>query len=111
MRGTLPHMTASENNQLTEDQVRKVAHLARLALDDDAIRAFSEQLSTVLEHIARINALDVQDVEPMAHPLQLQNRLAEDVPVNGMSVEQLLENAPAVEGDFIAVPKVLGGES
>ena len=104
-------MTASENEQLNEEQVRKVARLARLALDDEAIHVYAEQLSTVLEHIAKINALDVEGVEPMAHPLPLENRLAEDETSDGMPLEALLANAPETEGPFIAVPKVLGGES
>lgn len=104
-------MTASENEHLNEAQVRKVARLSRLALDDEAIHVYAEQLSSVLEHIARLNSLDVDGVEPMAHPLELNNRLAADEPTEGMPVEILLANAPVTEGPFIAVPKVLGGES
>ena len=111
MRVNLRHMAASENEHLNEEQVRKVARLSRLSLDDEAIHVYAEQLSSVLEHIARLNSLDVDGVEPMAHPLPLNNRLADDEPTEGMSAESLLAIAPAVEAGFIAVPKVLGEES
>lgn len=111
MRVTLRLMAASENEDLNEAQIRKVARLSRLALDDEAILVYREQLSSVLGHIALLNSLDVEGVEPMAHPLPLTNRLGDDEPIAGMSIDALLANAPMVEGDFIAVPKVLGGES
>lgn len=104
-------MTTSGNTKLDEKQVRKVARLSRLALDDEAIHLFADQLSSILGHIERLNSLDVEGVEPMAHPLPLNNRLADDEPTEGLPVEVLLRNAPATEGPFIAVPKVLGGES
>ncbi|MEE2681947.1 MAG: Asp-tRNA(Asn)/Glu-tRNA(Gln) amidotransferase subunit GatC [Planctomycetota bacterium] len=91
--------------------MRKVAQLARLELTDESIELYAEQLSSILEHIANLETLDVEGVEPMAHPLPVTNRLGEDVPTAGLPVEVVLENAPAREADFIAVPKVLGGES
>ena len=61
----------------------------------------------VASYIAKLQALDTDGVEPMAHPMRLTNRLAADVPVDGMSIEEFLMNAPATEGRFLAVPKVL----
>ena len=101
-------MSEPADNHLTEDAVRKVAHLSRLAIADEQIPRYTDELSSVLEHIAKLKALDVEGVEPMAHPRPVHNRLDEDVPVEGMNVESLLQNAPAVQGEFIAVPKVLG---
>ena len=65
----------------------------------------------MLEHIAKLNEVDVAGVEPMAHPSDVTNRLDEDVVGESMPVEQLLAIAPAVEGQFLAVPKVLGEET
>ena len=101
-------MPESAENQLTEEAVRKVAHLSRLAIEDEQVPRYTAELASVLEHIERLLALDVDGVEPMAHPLPVHNRLGEDVPVEGLPVAALLDNAPAVEGDVIAVPKVLG---
>ena len=108
---TLLGMSTQEPSRLSEKEVRKVAQLARLELTDEAIELYAGQLSSILEHIAILESLDVEGVEPMAHPLPLTNRLAEDVPGDALPVEVLLENAPARESVYISVPKVLGGES
>ena len=92
---------------LSLDEVRHVAHLARLRLDDTQIEAYRSQLSTVLDHIATISGLNTEGVEPLAHPLDMTNRLADDEVAPAMPLEALLRNAPAVEDRFLAVPKVL----
>jgi len=91
--------------------VAHVARLARLHLDEATIDSYRTQLASVLSHIARLGQVDTSGVEPMAHPLDSVNRLDADEPGPVLTVEQVLMNAPAREGDFIAVPKVLGGES
>lgn len=101
-------MSEDQREVLDEAAVRKVARLARLAVEEEDLPRYAEQLSSILDHIRRISDLDVEGVEPLAHPLPQHTRLDDDVPVEGMPVEALLGNAPAVEGDFIAVPKVLG---
>ena len=93
---------------LSLEEVRHVAVLARLRLDGEKLEEYRSQLSTVLEHISMLEKLDVTDVEPMAHPLDVTNRLAADEVEPSMSVDDLLANAPAVEGRFLAVPKILG---
>jgi aspartyl-tRNA(Asn)/glutamyl-tRNA(Gln) amidotransferase subunit C len=93
---------------LSHQQVAHVAKLARLKLSDEQIERYRSQLSSILDHIAKLNELDVSDVEPMAHPLDMSNRLDADVAMEPMPIEALLRNAPAVEGRFLAVPKVLG---
>lgn len=92
------------------DEVRHVAKLARLRLTDAELEEYRVQLSSVLDHIALLNELDVTDVEPMARPTDAANRFDEDEVKPAMPIEQLLANAPAVEDVYIAVPKVLGGD-
>ena len=101
-------MSEPAENHLTDDAVRKVAHLSRIAIADEQIPRYTRELSTVLEHIEKLQNLDVEGVEPMAHPRPVNNRLDQDIPVEGLPVDALLQNAPAVQGEFIAVPKVLG---
>ena len=101
-------MSERPRSLLGEDAVRKVARLSRLAIDEGQIPLYAEQLSSILTHIEKLQEVDLGGVEPMAHPLPIQNRLDEDEPGTSMPVEALLRNAPAVEGDYIAVPKVLG---
>ena len=96
--------------RLSLDEVRHVAKLARLRLSDEQLEEYRGQLSSVLDHIASISELDVEGVEPMAHPSDLVNRLDEDVPAPSFDAKTVLERAPAVEGEFIAVPKVLAAD-
>lgn len=102
-------MSAAEHSTaLTVQEVMHVAKLSRLALEESRVESMRTQLSSILGHIHKLQALDTEGVETMAHPMRLVNRLAEDLPSEGMPVEALLRNAPAVEGRFLAVPKVLG---
>jgi aspartyl-tRNA(Asn)/glutamyl-tRNA(Gln) amidotransferase subunit C len=93
---------------LTDADIRKVAKLSRLQIDDAQVGAVRVQLSSILGHIAKLQALPTEGVEPMAHPMKIVNRLGADEPKACMPVEELLKNAPAVEDRFLAVPKVLG---
>ncbi len=96
--------------QLTAAQVQHVAKLARLAIEPGRIETYRAQLAAVLGHIAKLDAVPIAGVEPMAHPFESHNRLAEDLPVDSLSIEEVLMNAPAVEGRYLAVPKVLADE-
>ena len=96
---------------LTAADVRHVAKLARLELSPDRIEQFRSQLTAVLDHIAQIADLDVDGVEPLAHPAQMHNRLDDDIPGPSLTTAQVLANAPAVLGDCLVVPKVLGADA
>ena len=65
---------------ITRDEVLHVARLARLELTDDEIDKFTEQLSAILEAVAKVSELDLSDVEPTEHPLDVVNVWAEDEP-------------------------------
>ncbi|HMN96416.1 MAG TPA: Asp-tRNA(Asn)/Glu-tRNA(Gln) amidotransferase subunit GatC [Phycisphaerales bacterium] len=92
---------------LTTREVEHVAKLARLRLSEEQVERYRTQLSDVLAHIAKLGELDVAGVEPMAHCIEFVNRLGNDEPAPAMPLEALLRNAPAVEGSYLAVPKVL----
>ena len=95
---------------LTPDDVRHVARLARLALDDDRLRTLTPQLESILEYVDQIRAVDVAGVAPMAHALPLANVLRDDVVEPPLPIEQVLQNAPDTDGRFFKVPKVIGGD-
>ena len=85
--------------------VRHVARLARLHLDDDEERRMRVELSGILEHIDRIQSLDLDDVPPTTHVVEQKNVLRDDEPRPGLSAAEALREAPeVVEGRF-AVPK------
>jgi aspartyl-tRNA(Asn)/glutamyl-tRNA(Gln) amidotransferase subunit C len=89
---------------ITRDEVLHVARLARLALTEEEIARFEEQLSAILEAVGKVAELDLSDVEPTAHPLELSNVWAADEPVPPLSVEEALANAPDREDNYFRVP-------
>jgi aspartyl-tRNA(Asn)/glutamyl-tRNA(Gln) amidotransferase subunit C len=89
---------------ITRDEVLHVARLARLELRDDEIERFTEQLSAILEAVAKVSELDLSDVEPTAHPLDLVNIWSGDEPRPCLPVDEALANAPDREAGFFKVP-------
>ena len=78
-----------------------MARLARLRLSDDEVERMSSELSGILEHVERISALDLDDVEPTSHVIELQNVLRPDEPRPSWPREKVLEPAPdPAEGAF-----------
>jgi aspartyl-tRNA(Asn)/glutamyl-tRNA(Gln) amidotransferase subunit C len=96
--------------RLSLEQVQHVARLAALSIDDDEAARIAEELGSILDHMATLDALDVTDVEPTFHPLQVDVVLRPDVVVASPPRELLLEAAPETEFGGFAVPKVLDGD-
>ena len=91
---------------ISRDEVLHVARLARLELSGDELERMREQLSAILDAVGKVAELDLSEVEPTAHPLDLVNVLAEDVPRPCLSREEALANAPDPEDGFFGVPPV-----
>jgi aspartyl-tRNA(Asn)/glutamyl-tRNA(Gln) amidotransferase subunit C len=89
---------------ITREEVLHVAQLARLELTDDEVERFREQLNAILEAVGKVSELDLADVEPTAHPLDLVNTWGDDESRPSLSVDDALANAPDREGDFFRVP-------
>jgi aspartyl-tRNA(Asn)/glutamyl-tRNA(Gln) amidotransferase subunit C len=86
---------------IERDQVLHVARLARLRLDDDEVERMSGELSTILDHIEKIGELDLDDVEPTSHVIDVENVLRADEPRPSIPRERALEPAPdPAEGGF-----------
>ena len=85
-----------------------MASLARLTLTDAELDMFTEQLAKVLDHARDVEALDVADVPPTAHPYPLQNVLRPDEERPCLDRDAALAGAPAVEDGQFRVPPVLG---
>jgi aspartyl-tRNA(Asn)/glutamyl-tRNA(Gln) amidotransferase subunit C len=92
---------------ISREEVEHVARLARLELSEQEIELFREQLSAVLERAQRIQSVDLDDVEPTAHPVELRNVWRADVVVPPPESEAILANAPEREGSFFRVPRIL----
>jgi aspartyl-tRNA(Asn)/glutamyl-tRNA(Gln) amidotransferase subunit C len=86
------------------DEVLHVARLARLALSEEEIEPMARELSAVLDHIARIGELDLTDVPPTSHVVEVSGSLRPDEPRASLPREVALAQAPAVSGDGFLVP-------
>ena len=91
---------------ITREQVLHVARLARLALSEAEVERFQEQLSAILDAVGKVGELDLEDVEPTSHPLDVVNVWAEDEPRPSLPRDEALANAPDPEGGFFGVPAV-----
>jgi aspartyl-tRNA(Asn)/glutamyl-tRNA(Gln) amidotransferase subunit C len=89
---------------ITRDDVLHVANLARLALTEEEVERLGEQLNVILEAVGKVSELDLSDVEPTSHPLELVNVSAEDEPAPSLPLDAALANAPEREDDAFRVP-------
>jgi aspartyl-tRNA(Asn)/glutamyl-tRNA(Gln) amidotransferase subunit C len=91
---------------LSDDEVRHIAMLARIALEPGDVEFYAEQLSGILAHIDRLKELDTDAIPPTAQVVEVANTLREDVPRPGLSQEDALANAPAAVDGFFRVPSI-----
>lgn len=96
--------------RITPEQVRNVARLARLATDEQELARLGSQIESILEYVAKVDQADVSGIEPMSHAASLTNVFREDEAKPGLSLEQVLQNAPQTDGPFFKVPKIIGGD-
>ena len=89
---------------LTREEVLHVARLASLALTDEEVERFREQLSAILEAVGTVSELELEGVEPTSHPLDIANVWAEDEPRPSLPPDEALVNAPERDGGFFRVP-------
>jgi aspartyl-tRNA(Asn)/glutamyl-tRNA(Gln) amidotransferase subunit C len=92
---------------LTAENVKKIAHLARLGIEQNDIESYAQDLSNVLSLVAEMNALNTDNVKPMAHPLDQVQRLRADKVTEHNQREQFQAIAPQVEEGLYLVPKVI----
>lgn len=92
---------------LNIDEVKKIAHLARLNFSPTDYPVFTTQLSNILQLIAEMNQQDTSNTEPMAHPFELGQRMREDKVTEGDEHKKFQKIAPLVEAALYLVPKVI----
>ncbi len=92
---------------LSRAEVENIAHLARLDISDDQIPVYADNLSRIIDFVAQLNAVDTTDTVPMAHPLNMAQRLRDDDVTESDHREQYQDNAPKVEAGLYLVPRVI----
>jgi aspartyl-tRNA(Asn)/glutamyl-tRNA(Gln) amidotransferase subunit C len=93
--------------KISRDEIRHVAVLARLDLDPAEEEAMTTTLDAILTYVDKLNELDTSAVEPTAQVLDRLPSWRDDVVTNGADTDALLANAPARDGDFFRVPKII----
>ncbi|MCW7554116.1 Asp-tRNA(Asn)/Glu-tRNA(Gln) amidotransferase subunit GatC [Endozoicomonas gorgoniicola] len=88
-------------------EIQKVAHLARLSIDDSQVEATAGTISKILDLVDQMQSVNTDNVEPMAHPLDATQRLREDVVTEPDNREKLQSCAPSVEDGLFLVPRVI----
>ncbi|MGI9110740.1 MAG: Asp-tRNA(Asn)/Glu-tRNA(Gln) amidotransferase subunit GatC [Gaiellaceae bacterium] len=89
---------------ITREEVLHVAKLARLELRDDEVERLTLELGAILEAVGKVAELDLDDVPPTSHPLELVNTWREDEPHESLGLDAVFANAPQREGDLFRVP-------
>lgn len=92
---------------LSPEEVKKIAFLARLSIKEENIEQYSQDLSGILNLVEQMDAANVDDVEPMAHPQDAMQRLREDNVTEINQRDKLMSNAPSTQDGLFLVPKVL----
>lgn len=92
---------------LTPDQVRQVAHLARLDVSPAAVDRYARELTNILDMVGQLSGVDTGSATPMAHPLDMAQRLRPDVVTETDNRERFQAHAPAVQHGLYLVPKVI----
>jgi aspartyl-tRNA(Asn)/glutamyl-tRNA(Gln) amidotransferase subunit C len=90
--------------EISREQLLHVAHLARLELREEEIARLEAQLNDILAAVSKVSELDLADVPPTSHPLDVVNVWGADEARPSLPVDDVLANAPARDGDFFAVP-------
>ncbi len=92
---------------LEKTDIEKIAHLARLEIDPDDVSRYARDLSVILELVEQMNRVDTGGVQPMAHPLQMAQRLRADEVTETNQRDKFQQIAPQVEAGLYLVPKVI----
>ena len=87
--------------------VRRIAHLARIAVTDDEVAHLKGELNAILAWVEQLQAVDVEGVEPMTSVTPMKMKMREDVVTDGEIAEQVTKNAPMSDDNFFLVPKVV----
>lgn len=95
------------DTMLSADDVRHIATLAAIDIDDDAVEEMRQQLSGIFRHFQQLQEIDTEGLEPTSHTTDANTVLREDVAAEPLSRDDVLSNAPDPDGEFVRVRPVL----
>jgi aspartyl-tRNA(Asn)/glutamyl-tRNA(Gln) amidotransferase subunit C len=94
--------------QITPEEIAKVAHLARLELNQDEVARMTNEVGAILAYIDKLNELNTDGVKPTTHALAISNAFRDDVVIPSLPQAEALGNGPQQNGEAFVVPKVIG---
>lgn len=94
-------------SRISEEQVKHVAHLARLAITEEEAQKFTKQLDAIISFGEQLAEVNTDGVKPMSHVLTMTNIMREDEPKECLTVEEVLKNAPDKQDGQFKVPSIL----
>jgi aspartyl-tRNA(Asn)/glutamyl-tRNA(Gln) amidotransferase subunit C len=97
----------SSPTNLSRETVLKVAHLAKISISETEADHYQEQFDKILSYFTKIAGVSTDSVEPLVTPVPIETLMREDVVVKENTVEEILQNAPATQGNLFKVPPVV----
>ena len=92
---------------ITREEVEKVAHLARLDLEETELQSVTGQMDAILAYVEKLNELNTDDIVPTAHAVPMENAFRDDIIKPSLPIEKVLQNAPDATEDAFKVPQVI----
>ena len=96
---------------INKDTVKYTANLARIELSETELDHFTGQLDRILAYVDKLNTLNVGNLEPTSHVLEMKNVYREDVVKKSLPAQDAIKNAPAKENNLFKVPKIIDTEA
>ena len=93
--------------KIEKEEVKYVAHLARLDFNEEETETFTSQLNDILLYMDKLNEVDTVGVKPVSHAIALTNAFREDIGGESLDHDLALANAPEAKGGFFVVPRVV----
>tara|TARA_B100001123_G_scaffold427425_1_gene542981 strand:+ start:655 stop:969 length:315 start_codon:yes stop_codon:yes gene_type:complete len=90
--------------------IGRISRLARIALTEDELEAYSRELGDILEHAERVQALSTEGIQPTSHPLPMTNAFRPDIVTGSLDRDEILEQAPDSVDGYFRVPRILSGD-
>lgn len=97
----------SKSNKISEDEVKKIAKLAKLKLTTEEIKLYSSQMSTIIGYISQLNEVDTSKIRPISNIIDTKNIVRTDKIQESLDKTISLKNAPDADEEFIKVPKII----
>jgi len=93
--------------KISKEEVKHIAMLSRLELDEKEIAVYQDQLSRILEYVEKLSEIDTSNVEPVSHVIELNNVMRQDIVKPSLPRDEALKNAPDSVDKFFRVPKII----